>query len=64
MVLQAEDELFHVTWTYHPFTLHPLVVTGGKLGLIYILDAVTRDHFRILKGHGDVSRRVLFPYGD
>ncbi len=50
-----QDELFHATWTYHPFTLHPLIVTGGKMGLIYIIDAVAKTPFRILRGHGDVS---------
>ncbi|KAI9633049.1 uncharacterized protein MKK02DRAFT_40433 [Dioszegia hungarica] len=55
---QNADELYHVTWTVNPFNLHPVVIVGGKLGLIYVLDPVSKRLVRTLKGHGDEVQAV------
>ena len=49
-----QEILYQVAWTFNLFTLHPLVLCGGQLGLIYVIDAVTRSCVRILRGHGAV----------
>lgn len=51
-----DDELYHITWSYDPFTYEPIIACGGGLGLIYILEPGSHKIRRTLKGHGDVSR--------
>ncbi|ODO00736.1 hypothetical protein L198_03062 [Cryptococcus wingfieldii CBS 7118] len=53
-------KLYSVAWTYHPFTCHPLVAVGGKTGLICIIDVLTKEVLRVLKGHGDAVNYLTF----
>ncbi|WRT69554.1 uncharacterized protein IL334_006541 [Kwoniella shivajii] len=50
--MDINDHLYTITWGYHPFTCHPLIVTAGQKGLIYILDTITKECLRVLRGHG------------
>ncbi|WVO13820.1 hypothetical protein L204_101443 [Cryptococcus depauperatus] len=48
-----EEILYTLAWTYHPFTCHPLIISAGFRGLIYVVDVISNVCTRILKGHGD-----------
>ncbi|WVQ75114.1 hypothetical protein IAR50_004723 [Cryptococcus sp. DSM 104548] len=57
---KAGEDLYHLAWTYHPFTCHPMVAVAGMNGLIYIVDILAKSIFRVLRGHGDAIHCLAF----
>lgn len=67
-IVEPEDDIHCVAWSYDPIRLMPLITFAGRKGLIYIWRLSLEpgqgaERLRVLRGHGEVrqARLILQP---
>jgi hypothetical protein len=63
-IVEPEDDIHCVAWSYDPIRLMPLITFAGRKGLIYVWRLSLEpgqgaERFRVLRGHGEV--RLIRP---